>query len=203
MLWQKLLGTSGAKDVEFVSSSITHNFTVPAPADIQDGDLLVAYLYCSIFDNSLTPPSGFTVRLSVLEAAGGNASVIIATKVASSESGDYSFIVDGEEQSTIALLAYRNATDTDRLIGTELDGSTASSISPTSDGALLAFYGINEETTVSSGPSGMTQRAVITTFPSVAVYDITPNESGATGDKTITWSGGGDNSAVQMQVYKE
>lgn len=210
MLVHKLMGTSGAKDVEFVSSSIgqgSQQATVPAPANIQDGDLLVAYGFHQTSGRSMTAPSGFTIRLSNTAAGGGNASIFIATKVASGESGDYVFGGGGPQSFTVALLVYRNATDTDRLIGAETGGdaatSTAASISPTSAGALLAFYGMDDDITVSSGPSGMTQRAINSgNRTAVAVYDIVPNGTGVTGDKTLTWSQSSTNSGIQMQIYK-
>lgn len=215
MLRNRMLRGATAEGVNFVSSSVnrvtTASNTVPAPSGIQDGQLLVAFAFITIEDRTLTLPAGWTQRQRFDQAAGGEATLIVATKVASSESGDYTFLWGtGSKENTIAVLVYKNAIDTDRLIGVEagngLSTIAAPSISPTQEGALLAFFGNTfGARVVDTPPVGMVERAIHTaSFPSVVVYDLVPSEAGATGDKTLTWSSPSNNalSALQVQIYK-
>jgi hypothetical protein len=49
----------------------------------------------------------------------------------------------------------------------------------------------------------MTQRALQNNdVPSVAVYDIVPNGTGATGDKTLAWGDADQNAGFLMQIYR-
>lgn len=210
MLGTYLKGATAAADVEFISSSInrvtTTGNTVVAPTGIQNGDLLVALGINETAGRSLTYPSGFNQRLL---NNGTDNSVFVATKVASSESGDYTFTWSGSGNNTIAVLVYRNATDSDRLIGSVTraspsNTSTAVSISPTTEGALIGFFAQEDNENISVAPDGMTQRAAQTvSSPSLAIYDIVPNDTGATGDKTLRWA---DNDAAVvgflMQIYR-
>ena len=208
MLGTYLKGATTLKDVEYISSSINKSTvalnTVTAPAGITDGDLLVAFGIHVLSSKTVTYPAGFTERLL---NNGTKNSIFVATKVASSESGDYGFTWSGITNSnTIAILVYRNATDSDRLIGTvtraESSTSTALSISPTDKGALIGFFALEDNETVSIAPVGMTQRALNTSGPSVGIYDIVPNGTGATGDKTLQWANSADAAGFFMQIYR-
>jgi hypothetical protein len=201
-------GATSLRDVEYVSSSITRargNNTVTAPTGITDGDLLIAFAFNVVAGRTLTYPAGFSEKL--LDNSTLN-SVFVATKVASGESGDYTFTWgNNSDDNTVAILVYRNATDSDRLIGTvtkaDTDTSTALSISPTDEGALIGFFAVEVDEVVSVAPDGMTQRALQNNdVPSVAVYDLVPNSTGATGDKTLSWEDNEDNVGFLMQIYR-
>lgn len=212
MLRHRMLRGASAGKIEFISSSInrvdTASNTVPAPSGVQDGHLLVAFAFVNRDGRTLTLPAGWTQRQIFNKAADKEATLIVATKVASSESGDYTFLWNASNNNTIAVLVYKNATDTDRLIGAEQGDRgrtiTAPSISPTQEGALLTFFGNNGARAVGTPPAGMVERVIQTaSSPSVVVYDLVPSEAGATGDKTLTWSGTTtDVSALQVQIYE-
>jgi hypothetical protein len=200
------------RPVEFVSSSIARvnasSNTVTAPTGILDDDLLVAYMYQNSVNRTFTYPSGFSQRFLAQNASVNDATLGIATKIAASESGNYTFSSSQSGSIVCAVLVYRNAKDIDRLIGgvTGADSATATaaSISPTDSGALLAFFSMNRSTTIATPPSGMTQRAVSTgSVPTTGIYDITPNGSGATGDKVLVFSDSNKNSGILMQVYQK
>lgn len=212
MLRHRMLRGASAEGIGFVSSSInratTASNTVTAPSGIQDGQLLVAFAFINREVQTLTLPAGWTQRQRFASAADDEATLIVATKVASSESGNYTFLWGTGSNNTIAILAYKNATDIDRLIGAEQGAFaaaiTAPSILPTQEGALLTFFGNNGARAVDTPPAGMVERVIQTASgPSVVVYDLVPSEAGATGDKTLTWSGtANDVSALQMQIYE-
>jgi hypothetical protein len=209
MLATYLKGATTLKDVEYISSSInrttTASNTVTAPTGITDGDLLVALGINVETSRTLTYPAGFAERL--LDNSTRN-SVFVATKIASGESGDYAFTWSGSnENNTITLLVYRNATDSDRLIGTvtkaNSDTSTALSISPINEGALIGFFALSDDQNVIIAPVGMTQRALQNASnPSLAIYDIVPNGTGVTGDKTLGWGNDDDTAGFLMQIYR-
>jgi hypothetical protein len=201
-------GATPLRDVEYISSSIRRvdgpSNTLTAPTGITDGDLLIAFGFSVRVNRTATYPAGFSQRLL---NNGDNNSVFVATKVASGESGDYAFTWSGTDDNTVAILVYRNATDSDRLIGTvtkaDTNTSTAVSISPTDEGALIGFFALEDDKSVSIAPIGMTRRALQTAAnPSVAIYDLVPNSTGATGDKTLRWADNEDNVGFLMQIYR-
>jgi hypothetical protein len=207
-----MMAASSLDQVNFISSSINNvtsnrDNTVVAPSGIIDNDIIIAYGYSDSVNRSLTiVPSGFTVHQSSDSASSNNASYFIASKLASSESGNYAFRWNANASNTIALLVYRNATNSSRLIGAETGSttstSTAASITPTIAGALVACFGINSNRTITTAPSGMDLLVSQTaSTPSVAIYGITPNPTGATGNKTLVWSGANANSGIQMQIH--
>jgi hypothetical protein len=197
---------------EFVSSSTnrvtTAGNTVTAPSGIQNGDLLVAVGFHITNGLTITPPTGFNPLY--LEGTSAN-TVFIATKVASSESGDYAFTWSGTAASnTIAILVYRNATRVNtagtiaRTSGSPTATLTASAITPTYEGVLLAFFANETARTVSTAPSAMTQRALQTAnAPAFGLYDLNPQAASDTGTKSITWSGTGTQAALLFQVTNE
>jgi hypothetical protein len=209
MLATFLKGASAAKEIEFISSSIIRstpqNITVTAPSNIQDGDLLVSVAYYTGSRTITSYPSGFT---QIFASTNSGGSLYVATKTASGESGNYTFNSSSTQGSaTISILVYRNAKEASPLVGSitraDSNTSTAASISPTATGVLIGIFGNKGTRTVVTSPSGMTQRAIQTgSAPSLALYDILPNPAGATGNKTLVWSGSDDNVGLLVQFYK-
>jgi hypothetical protein len=193
---------------EFVSSSAQRNantssITVTAPAGIQNGDVLVALTYTGGAAN-ITPPSGF---LQIYNEQAANPQVTINTKIASSESGNYTFTLSTSRNTTAAILVYRNATfvntigDLNRASSTAT--ATALTITPSYRGVLLSSFSNSANVSVSTPPSGMTQRVAPINFPTVAIYELSPQEATATGDKTLVWSGTGTVSGLNLQITNE
>jgi hypothetical protein len=203
-----MMGAAGAaKDIDFISSSInqaTDTNTVTAPANIQDGDLLLAIGFNDANRTVSSYAGGFSERF--LSAASEN-SLFVASKIAASESGNYTFNWSGTGRSIISILVYRNATDDARLIGSitraNSNTSTASSISPLQRGALIGAFCHEDPASVNTAPAGMAQRAIKNDSNlSLAIYDLVPNPSGATGNKTLTWSSATQNSGLLLQIYR-
>lgn len=197
--------------VQFVSSSINRvtgnaTNTVSAPANIQDGDLLVAVAFnqgSSVTLNSA--PTGFKQHLQ--DSTTDNC-VYLASKVASSESGSYSFTWSTTNNSTVAILVYRGASDIAPVVGTLTRNAasataTGASITPAAvAGMLVGVFAIEAATSISTDPSGMVLRTSQTAAPpSLAVYDAASNGGSATGAKTLVWGASGTNAGILFYVY--
>lgn len=201
------LRAASDKTLSFISSSINRvstssSITVTAPSNIQNGDLLVCFFYAATA-SATTLPTGFT---SVYTESSTNPRINVGYKIASSESGNYTFTPASNANLAAAILVYRNASY--NVVGTiSRPGSTtvsAPSVTSTAPGILIAAFTSSGTTaTVSSAPSGMTQRAITTgstTAPSTVVYDQVITVSGATGTRTLTWSVGANTSGIQFFV---
>lgn len=209
----KLLAGAGGNSARalpsFVSSSInrvtTADNTVTAPSNIQNGDLLVAICFNNQNGKLVTPPSGFNVFHT--ENAVTN-SLLVATKTAASESGNYTFTFDSSPaDNTVAILVYRNATQVN-TIGTITRAAsataTAASITPTYSGTLCAVFANESSASVSTPPSGLTQRALQSgTTASLGVYDLSPQAATATSAHSLVWSVSGNVASIQFQVTNE
>lgn len=208
MLSNKALSAAGVSTPTFVSSSTSRGTnaanTVTAPTSIQDGDLLIAVGLHNSNSQAMTPPTGFSV---IYLDNGGSNSTFIATKTASSESGNYTFTWTGNGNNTLAMLVYRNATRVNTIgaiTAASSNTSTAASITPSYFGTLCGLF-VNESTaTVTTAPSGMTQRALHTAnSPSLGVYDLSNQAPTATSAYSLVWSGTGSNIGIQFQVTNE
>ena len=194
----------------FVSSSIsyvtTSSNTVTAPTGIQNGDLLVAVGFRTTSSGlTVQPTSGFNVQC--FENITNNV-LFVASKVASFESGNYTFFWTDAVSNAIAILVYRNAKKVN-IVGVKASNpssatNTVSSITPTYVGALLAVFGnFGTPRAISSAPSGMTQRAFTSNNVNLAVYDQAPQEASATGTRGIVWDSGGNVGGLLLQVTNE
>ena len=188
---QVMMSLGGSKPLpEFVSAGTTNRVsnnttnTLPAPGTISDGNRLLAILVADDSSRTISAvPSGFSLVYSLN-------SYYVYEKTAASESGNYTFVWNANANSTGVVLCYENVSTI--LAGTAQEDSsataTAPSISPTKEGVLLQYFAALQNRTITTAPSG-TQRAVHTgSSPSVALYEITPQAAGATGDKTLVWS---------------
>jgi len=206
-----ILKGATAGELAFVSSAITQSanasVTVTAPLSIRDGDLLVGFGFHRSASQTISYPSGFTGRL--INGSSTN-TLFMATKVATFESGNYTFAWGSAVANAVALLVYRRATDSDRLVGSLTRASaattSASSISPTDSGVLVGFFASETSRGTAAGgdPSGMVLRASAVgsaSTVSLYLYDILPNDAGATGGKTITWRDTSDTASFLVQLY--
>lgn len=193
----------------FVSSSTNRSTsagnTVTAPASIQNGNLLIAVGLHTSNQQTMTPPSGFSVVYLDLD---GSNSTFIAIKTASSESGNYTFTWTGVGNNTISMLVYNNANFVNTIgaiTSATSNTSTAASITPTYLGTLCAMFSNESNQTVSTAPIGLTQRAVQTASgPSLAVYDLSNQPATATSAYTLVWTAGANSVVgIQFQVTNE
>lgn len=200
----------------FVSSSIAStggnaaSVTVPSPSGIQNGDLLVAIsAESTTLSGAVTPPSGFSRIRSDPGTSGGKTT--ISVKVANNESGNYVFTHDGTGTLVVAILVYRNATRVNTVgvvSKSTVTGVSASSITPSYSGLLLAVFANSSSTAVVTPPSGMTQR-VLGVYASgagstLAVYEQPQAGGVASGAKILTWSASGSSPAqFLLQITNE
>ncbi len=209
MLAHKLRAASSGKALpKFISSSVNRitatSNTVIAPSGIKDGDLLVAVVFTDTPGQDVTPHTGFN---AICSDASLNSTVVIATKTASSESGNYTFTFNSSAKTSVAILVYRNAT-TVNTVGvctkTASPTGTAGSITPTYAGVLCCAFASMSASTVTTAPSGLTERALSTgNAPGVGVYDLSGQSAAATSAYSLVWSGSGSVASVQFQVTNE
>ncbi len=209
MLAHKLRAASSGKALpKFISSSVNRitatSNTVIAPSGIKDGDLLVAVVFTDTPGQAVTPHTGFN---AICSDASLNSTVVIATKTASSESGNYTFTFNSSAKTSVAILVYRNAT-TVNTVGyvtkTASPTGTAASINPTYAGVLCCAFATMSASTVTTAPSGLTQLALSTGgSPGVGVYDLSGQSAAATSAYSIVWSGSASVASVQFQITNE
>jgi len=211
MLARKLMSAMGgaAPDPELVSSSIqfgnTSTITVTAPSGIQDGDVLVAVAFHRATGNTVTAvPIGFIRQFA--DTASNN-SEYVWTKVANSESGNYTFTIStsGGGTASIGILVFRNASPQlwfGSITKANSNTSTGATFSPTIDGILVGAFGTEANTpTISTPPSGMTLRqSDLNATASLALYTKDPSVAGATGALTLVWSTSSQNFGLLFQV---
>lgn len=191
----------------FVSSSINSSagsaITVTAPSGIQNGDLIVAVGFSRAANTTFTPPSGFNTSYV---GSGGARTVAISTKIAASESGNYSFTWGVALGNVVSILVYRNATSVNAVGSTTEATSatgTAGSITPTYAGTLCAAFGIITTATISTPPSSFTQRSFLSSNNSLAIYDLENQPAAATSAASLVWSTSANNASVQFQITNE
>jgi hypothetical protein len=191
----------------FISSSINRastatSVTVTAPASIQNGDLLVCFFYAAA-QNATTLPTGFT---SAYTDTASNPRINVGYKIASSESGNYTFSPASSANLSAAILVYRTASfNVVGTLGRSVSPTvSAPSVTSTLPGILIASFTTNNTTApVPSAPSGMTQREASigsVNAPSVIIFDEVISVSGATGTRTVTWAAGTATSGIQFFV---
>lgn len=195
----------------FVSSSSNSagvsNVTVTAPTSMQDGDLLVSIAYTSPVAK-VTPPSGF-VQVSG-EDNTADPGVFISSKVAASESGNYTFTNDtpgGGGAFSVVILVYRNATRVNTVGSiyrtTANTFARGQSITPSYSGVLLASFTRANTGTVATTPAGMTLRAGPTFGPYNRVYELSGQSAAPTGDKDLTYTTTSSHTGLLLQVTNE
>lgn len=200
----------------FVSSSAsavgTTSGTVTAPAGIQNGDLLVAVGICDSASATVSSvPAGFSV-ISISRA--GAATSFIATKIASSESGNYTFSVSAGSKFRAGMTVYRGASRVNTVgpIGSSTTVTlTASNLYPTYRGVLNAVF-LNTSASgrsIVTPPSGMTERLKSgwngLDSGDIAIYESTPQEKENSGDKSLVISStnSGNLMAFLIQITNE
>lgn len=191
----------------FISSSSTYvnaaSTTLTAPANIQNGDLLV--LLAAVSDDALTitPPAGFNTWS--YSSGSANPTVCISTKVANNESGNYTVSWGSSRRTVLSMLVFRNATGVN-TVSDVVRGSTPSapSITPTFKGVRLVAFMATANTTVSSPPSGMDE-LVFAPYSdwSIGIFGATQEVEASS---SVSWplAGSGPNSvAIHFQVTNE
>jgi hypothetical protein len=190
-----------ALPVSFVAAATGRDVggvTINKPTGTTTGDIMIAIVGsgASVNSTTVTPPSGWTLLTS-----NASKSPFVYGKVdGGSEPSSYTWTLAAGNAAG-AIATYRNGVA--GVAGAVSEDSIAPSITPASTGTLLGLYFITNNVTVSSDPSGMTQRAFTGgANPTVAVYDQENVGASATGTKTITWSGAGNMRSVLQHVQQ-
>ncbi len=186
----------GGGGITFRSSSTganatTTNLILPAPAGVQNNDVMVA-----VIDVRQTPtttaPAGWT---QVSMTANGTAyRQVVFTKVATgAEPSSYEFLFNQRSAATGAILAYSgvniaNPVQTFTAAIGSTTAITAPSATTTVDGALVIdAFSINNNSAVTE-PAGMTERGEVASGIKIKteVAEMIQPTAGATGDRTAT-----------------
>lgn len=196
-----LFGAKGR--VEFVGLTVTYNpdpFVVDTPAEVQQGDFLLAIVFSSA-DVGITG-TGWSV---VFEDR-GPLSLTILSKKADGVELTHSFV--GASTKHVIVMAYRNGQEINAGPSFQYISSTtvtAASITPTKRGVLLFYSGIsNGGESVITPPAGMEEIYTETVNKSApgrfTLYGLALSEPGSTGSKSVTWSGTGTMVAALLQI---
>jgi hypothetical protein len=184
-----------------VNSGSATSLVIPAPAGIQAGDVLIACVAARGNPN-FTAPAGWT--LIRLDVNGFTLRQALYWKVATgAEPAEYTWTLSNTQAAAGGIMAYTGVSNSNPIdqssglisSGTDATG-TAPSVTTTVNGAMvIAFFGVARNSPIDA-PSGMTERVDAVsnggTYPQATeASDVSQSTSGATGDKTATWSGNG------------
>lgn len=183
------------------TAASTAAFTINAPAGLTAGDLILFALFNAYQDETASTPDGFSL---VANLSTGSNRLYLFTKVAgASEPATYSTTRGGADSAAGVCVAYRGASGVD-VVGSIVFSKTAPSITPTTAGVLLGLFG-SEQSSTSLGtitpPAGMTMvTSADRLYTHLVLCDENPSPSGATGDKTIAYTGTQGQAAVLLQI---
>lgn len=204
-----LLGVGGNAGPVFVAEASaeaanTVTLTVNKPAGTASGDLMIAVVWGNSF-TALTLTGWTQVFIST---SFSNDLAVFTKTAGGSEPSTYSF-TGTQNVRTGTIVTYRGGVGAIDVQGTGVNSapstaiSTALSITTTISGVLLATFNNAGPRTVSTPPSGMTQRSFVTGTSGVAtaLYELTPSPVGATGNKTLTWNSSNQTAGWLVQIY--
>lgn len=185
------------------TSSSANN--IPAPAGIQAGDTLVAYLFTATGGRTAgTLPDGWTLEK---EFSGANVSAYVASKIADgTESGlTQTFRWSGAGTLQGVIFCYRGANGVN-LVGNSAETTnvtrTAPSITPTAAGALHAVFFLGASVSPPSPPTFFTEIASNAFQPSFVVYEKKPSSAFVpTGAQSVSYGSAGQSGmGFQVQI---
>ncbi len=197
----------------FISASsagtIFANIFVPAPAGIQDGDLLVAIGALQSGSRLTEVSTGFKLLTTQVSTTAEPGYLFLAAKVASGESGTYAFSqsVSGAD-ARVVILVYRNANKIN-YTGTVARGTagtiSAPEIFPSYRGtSVAAFFLDNTSGSITSAPAGMTQVFNKLDAAECAVVYEGLQDAVPAPARSITWNNTtAGKSCIQFQISNE
>jgi hypothetical protein len=195
---------SGGKSLSLVGKSAVAASSLVAlgiarPANVQAGDLLIAFLTADQ-PKSWDGDTGWTERVDY----GSRPGLWVGTKVAgASEPASYTFAMSGSAQQAGFIVAYRTASfDVIGSVGA-LSGTSVAAPSVTLSGAglLLAFFGCVNASSTFSTPAGMAPLLIDKdgNSPSFGAF-VQEVGAGATGSRTSTPDLGGTSAGVLIGI---
>ncbi|MFU8802973.1 MAG: hypothetical protein ACNA8W_04100 [Bradymonadaceae bacterium] len=205
--------TSGpASPVSFVSAAwsadSSSNLTIARPAEVEEGDLLVAGITRGGDTSEISAPDGWDLVLTDHNDSSSGTRTSIFWKVAGSlEPSNYSFSLNHADSNAGGIAVFRDVHPTDPIAtsaSSRGDGeyATAPSIEGVAGGMLLSFFG-SAQREVSTSPDGMTEIWAIqdrsgNDASSTASYE--PIDADPTGPRQSTFSGGDDWVAANLAI---
>lgn len=187
------------------STGNTADITITAPSGIVNGNLLVAAVFINNA-SAVTPPAGWTL----IDNTPGSARMYMFYKVASGESGDYTFTCAATSKSGVMLRIsghdpaspIGNHTNNDSSLGTAMPTCNVNTTTPNS----LAVYAVGQPNneTYSSYSSPLAENASVNTTngnrSACAMASGIVAAAGATGSLGCTSSGSADGDATLVIV---
>lgn len=187
----------------FSNSAVT-GVSIPSPAGIAAGDVLVASITSDRNASMNTVPAGWTPMvngLSINSSASAGARIYAYHHVvAAGESGPYNWVLSSQQKWGAGITAYRgvnNATPLDTSVVTGVNSSwsgtslTLPSISTTGNNAMLiGAVGLDSGSPIAAPPSGWTQEWQAGGGQVAALADKVQPAAGASGPATWTLSSG-------------
>lgn len=196
---------------EFVASATAagsaggFSFSINKPTGTTEGDFMIALVFK--YNGTTGTPSGWT---EIAKTTTGTIRYGLYLKVAgASEPSSYTFPLLDTGFYAASILTYRGGLGEVTDIGAPTQNSSSSSISAASmstasKGVLMAAFAgfFSGNPSVSSGPSGMTQRSARNvTDARTAIYELSPSPAGSTGSKSLSWTGvSGNNLGIQLKI---
>lgn len=193
---------------EFIASASNSGagatFTINKPAGVQSGDFMVAI----IWGDALAAASlaGWVLEPGSDLAVAGLRFAVLTRVADGSEGASFGFSTTNVVKMG-HILAYRGVSAVDVIGARGVSGSgtvmTASSITPSEEGILIgSFCAQSAGRTVGTPPTGMSAVSTNNVNMSGYVYEQNPSAPGATGSKTVTFSGTSTSKAAfLMQIY--
>ena len=157
---------SAAHSITLVGASQAANgsgddLTVPVPAGVSNGHLLLAQVTVEGCTNTIAAPSGWTLLQESDDCSSSDLTQGIYWKLASSEPGSYLWAISPDSRNaTGGMLAYSGAAAPSTVaaaLGKNSSSLAAPSVSGTSGDQLVGFYGIKKSTPSLACPTGTTQ----------------------------------------------
>ena len=176
---------------------------VARPADVVDGDLMLAFLAISADRTVTGEPAGWAQMAHLnTGTASGDCRLYVYQKVAAGESGTYVWSFSGGADAAGVIVAYSGVgaapvqTTASALMASSTTSHTLPSVTPTTSSTWTVFgLGVNpgyDGNTTFTTPSGLTARAEAdpgagtTNRAVVKVWDAANAGATATGAKTTT-----------------
>lgn len=167
------------------------SLAVPAPADVQDGDLLIGFAFHGDNSRTLTPPSGWTNNRYSRNAYNG---IMVASKIASSEGSSHTWTLTSIDTLSVIVVCLRGSSSLSVETGTVARAAFGGTSTPapgftsTLTGILFAFSGAESGTLTCTASGMIPLDSYSVSNRNIALFYEEPNPTGATGDRTVTWS---------------
>lgn len=124
-------------------SAATTTMTLDVPTGVQDGDLLVAVAASEEIE-TLATPAGWTLQQSGDVGAGGDPSVFVFTREASSEPASYDFVFGAGGEKLGIMSAYTGVQTTPDVVSSLNTGTSATptcpTVTPGGDALVIRVY---------------------------------------------------------------